>query len=275
MNEMMKPEDFQGLMVERLRADVGKLIPDEKLAELVEQVIQKMFFTRKETTSEYGSRISEEPSWFEVEVEKLLQERARVFYLKMGAGDLAAITAKSRVMRVRGKPDPGAIQRDALSDFVKARAHHLDSFVSEHPEAAERQRQQDERNRLLRRDMDEMLDGGPALTDHQHNAFNREITVRPVYLRGAGGAYLAYQVFIPGGPGSVLLRFHEGFNKPNGLTNEVLLAVLIDRMRGFQSGPYNCRENALALTKLQEALFWLAERAREREQRGVEGTPEK
>ena len=31
-------------------------------------------------------------------------------------------------------------------------------------------------------------------------------------------------------------------------------------------------ENALAITKLQEAMLWLGERTREREQRQVEGT---
>lgn len=58
----------------------------------------------------------------------------------------------------------------------------------------------------------------------------------------------------------------------NGVTHEALLAILIDRMRGFQSGPYSCRENALALTKLEEAKHWLEERTRARVARGVEGT---
>lgn len=33
-----------------------------------------------------------------------------------------------------------------------------------------------------------------------------------------------------------------------------------------------CRENSLALTKIQEAILWLNERTRERKSRGVEGT---
>jgi hypothetical protein len=32
-----------------------------------------------------------------------------------------------------------------------------------------------------------------------------------------------------------------------------------------------CRENSIAITKLQEALMWLGERRRDREDRGVEG----
>lgn len=58
----------------------------------------------------------------------------------------------------------------------------------------------------------------------------------------------------------------------NGLTCEVLLAIVADRLRGFQSSPYSCRENALALTKIEESLMWLHSRTRNREQRGVEGT---
>ena len=61
----------------------------------------------------------------------------------------------------------------------------------------------------------------------------------------------------------------------NGISNEALLAVVEDRLKGFQSGDYACRENALALTKIQEASMWLLSRTRERVARGVEGTHEK
>ena len=54
--------------------------------------------------------------------------------------------------------------------------------------------------------------------------------------------------------------------------NEDLIAIVIDRMRGFQSGDYACRDNAIALTKLEEALMWLRNRTNGREARGVEGT---
>ena len=58
----------------------------------------------------------------------------------------------------------------------------------------------------------------------------------------------------------------------NGISNEVLMAIVIDRLQGFQSGKYACRENALALTKLQEAMMWLQSRPQQRVERGVEGT---
>jgi hypothetical protein len=58
----------------------------------------------------------------------------------------------------------------------------------------------------------------------------------------------------------------------NGVTHEALLAILIDRMQAFQKGPYSCRENALALTKLEEAVHWLNARTARRTAQGVEGT---
>jgi len=58
----------------------------------------------------------------------------------------------------------------------------------------------------------------------------------------------------------------------NGTTHEALLAILIDRMRSFQAGQFSCRENAIALTHLEEALMWLQRRTIARIRRGVEGT---
>lgn len=58
----------------------------------------------------------------------------------------------------------------------------------------------------------------------------------------------------------------------NGLSHEALLAILIDRMRCYQSGPFKCRENAIALTHLEDALMWIQKRTRDRLARGVEGT---
>ncbi len=58
----------------------------------------------------------------------------------------------------------------------------------------------------------------------------------------------------------------------NGVTQEALIAIVIDRLKGFQKGNFACRENAIALTKLQEALFWLKSRTEDRLRRGVDGT---
>ena len=57
----------------------------------------------------------------------------------------------------------------------------------------------------------------------------------------------------------------------NGCHQEDLLAIVIDRLQSFQKGDFKCRENALALTKLEEAIHWLNHRTNERVKRGVEG----
>lgn len=58
----------------------------------------------------------------------------------------------------------------------------------------------------------------------------------------------------------------------NGANNEDLLLMVIDRLERFQAGQFACEENALALTKLEEAAMWLRKRTLAREARGVEGT---
>lgn len=63
--------------------------------------------------------------------------------------------------------------------------------------------------------------------------------------------------------------------KRNGITQEALIAICIDRLRSFQKGDFSCRENAIALTHLEDALMWLQKRTRDRLLRGVEGTNKK
>ena len=60
----------------------------------------------------------------------------------------------------------------------------------------------------------------------------------------------------------------------DGTTNEEVLKVLIDRMNSLQAN-FPCRENAIALTHIEEALMWLQRRTVERIKRGVEGAHEK
>ena len=56
----------------------------------------------------------------------------------------------------------------------------------------------------------------------------------------------------------------------DGTTNEELLEVLIDRI-SFLNSKFPCRENAIAITKLDEALLWLNKRTNDRIKRNVEG----
>lgn len=63
--------------------------------------------------------------------------------------------------------------------------------------------------------------------------------------------------------------------QPTGAFVETVIQAAADRIRYYQSGEFSCRQNALALTKLEEALHWLNDRTKEREARGVEGTHQK
>lgn len=56
----------------------------------------------------------------------------------------------------------------------------------------------------------------------------------------------------------------------HGTTLEEMLRVSIERLKDLNER-YSCRENALAITKMQEALMWLNERTKDRVARGVEG----
>lgn len=59
---------------------------------------------------------------------------------------------------------------------------------------------------------------------------------------------------------------------PNGAFVEGVILAAIGRLEYYQNGKFHCRENALAITKLQEALHWLNHRTIDRERRAVEGT---
>ena len=58
----------------------------------------------------------------------------------------------------------------------------------------------------------------------------------------------------------------------NGINNEDIINIVIDRLQYFQGTEYKCRENALAITKLEEALLWLRCRTMRRENEGKLGT---
>src|SRR5688572_14000247 len=119
-----------------------------------------------------------------------------------------------------------------------------------------------------------------TLTDHKLTGLNESISITALDQPGPGGANHEYGICIP--PENegekargIVVTFQNGpigEAGVNGISNEALLAILIDRLRGFQytrtvddvftksPGPYACRENAVALTKLEEAMMWLQKR---------------
>lgn len=71
------------------------------------------------------------------------------------------------------------------------------------------------------------------------------------------------------------IQFQEGpihEKGVNGAKIEDVILLLEERLKMLNVAPYICRENAIALTKLQEARLWLQERTVQRTARQVEGT---
>ncbi len=72
-----------------------------------------------------------------------------------------------------------------------------------------------------------------------------------------------------------VIHFQEGALNVagvNGVMNEDLLVMILTRLQSFQDSEFSCKENAMAITKIEEALLWLRKRTMGREKRGVLGT---
>ena len=128
------------------------------------------------------------------------------------------------------------------------------------------------------------------IQDHKINPANDTINIAVTDEPGAGGANHRYELTglnTNDNPSAAdaqgyrtsftkqVILFQNGpipENGVNGITQEVLLAIVADRLRSFQAGPYSCKANACALTHIEEALHWLQQRTIERMRRGVEGT---
>jgi len=115
------------------------------------------------------------------------------------------------------------------------------------------------------------------LTSHHVNGLNEKLAVEVLDGPGDGGACHEYAITpMIGNTEGLLIEFQKGplgpDDEPNGVSNESLLAVVEHRLQGFQKGEFACRENAIALTKLQGGMLWLHKRTRDRLERGVEGT---
>ena len=115
-----------------------------------------------------------------------------------------------------------------------------------------------------------------------------QLTIKVTDEPGAGGANHRYEIagfdtasnnsYTNFGYSSsfskMLILFQNGPIKEagvNGITQEVLLAIVIDRLRSFQAGPFPSDANASALQHCEEALYQLQSRTRDRIARGVEG----
>jgi len=112
------------------------------------------------------------------------------------------------------------------------------------------------------------------------NELNEVIEVYVLDDPGPGGANHEYLVRSEESPTchlQCLVQFQDGPIGEvgvTGLSNEALLAVVEDRLRGFQSGPFACEDNKAAWAGVRSALTALKRRTVERMARGVEGKSE-
>ncbi len=131
-----------------------------------------------------------------------------------------------------------------------------------------------------------------TLTDHivEGDSANHQLTIEITDKPGQGGANHRYEITGFDTKTNVSAKDSEGYetgfsrdiilfqNGPikefgvNGVTQEALLAIIMDRLKCFQSGPFACSDNAAALGHCEHALAYLQKRTRARIERGVEGT---
>lgn len=70
-------------------------------------------------------------------------------------------------------------------------------------------------------------------------------------------------------------RLEDGsMAEATGAFIEDLLTIAVERMEFYQASKFACRENAIIITKLQEAQHWARHRREDRARRGVLGAHE-
>lgn len=118
------------------------------------------------------------------------------------------------------------------------------------------------------------------------NTIQKREKLNEVYAegeKGNGGAYHKYAITYDGkGDGYISnhgISFQNGPRKVNGSTNGIidtdLLEIVRHRLQCFQAGEFATRENAIALTHIEEALLWMNKRVEDRIERNVLGTMKK
>ena len=108
-------------------------------------------------------------------------------------------------------------------------------------------------------------------------------TVSALGEKGNGGAYHEYAInanpqetdarvmgFINFQNGARLLE-----DSTHGVLDTDLLEIVRHRLQCFQQGDFATRENAIALTHIEEALMWMNRRVEDRIERNVLGTNSK
>lgn len=100
--------------------------------------------------------------------------------------------------------------------------------------------------------------------------------VRLITEKDGADAFMAMLINWQDGPRGIeqTADHPAGIAPPNGAFVEDVIWAAIQRLEFFNESKYRCRENSLAITKLEEALFILKDRQLSRSDRGVEGKHE-
>lgn len=101
--------------------------------------------------------------------------------------------------------------------------------------------------------------------------------------KGNGGAYHEYDItfdkYNNGYISTNKIIFQNGprkdSNSIHGVLDADLLEIVRHRLQCFQQGEFATRENAIALTHIEEALLWMNKRVEDRIERNVLGTNNK
>ena len=94
---------------------------------------------------------------------------------------------------------------------------------------------------------------------------SHEYRITPNGCDEQGNSYPSQDISFQQGP-------RKNPNSIHGVLDTDLLEIVRDRLKGFQSGEFSCRENACALTHIEEALMWMNRRVEDRIERQVLGT---
>jgi hypothetical protein len=117
------------------------------------------------------------------------------------------------------------------------------------------------------------------LTSHNVNGNSHQTVIRPVEeSKTAGGAPSQYKVYGAEEKYAIQTIDFQDCSVEEfgvvGVTNGVLIAIVMDRLESFQQGATPCDENKDALANLKDALFFLQSRTKDRIRRQVIDTQE-
>ena len=90
--------------------------------------------------------------------------------------------------------------------------------------------------------------------------------------RPAGGLVMGVGLAITWQDGPLVNPNTGERDEPNGAFVETVIRAAKQRIEHYNSTQFRCRENSMAITKLDEALMWLNSRTARRVDQGVEGT---